>query len=111
MIWGNRLMKGDRLSAGASAWAMDATWGASRNASGARVTTGLTSTINVVWGSACGGADCDGPWTVEGTSDEDSVVWGTDDADSVVWGTDDGDSVVWGTTCSDPACEPVVWEP
>jgi serine protease AprX len=111
VIWGNRLMKGDRLSAGASAWAMDATWGASTNASGARVTTGLTSTRNVVWGSACGGADCEGPWTVEGASDEDSVVWGTDDADSVVWGTDDGDSVVWGTTCSDPACEPVVWEP
>ena len=111
VIWGNRLMKGDRLSAGANAWAVDVTWGASSTSSGQRVTTGLTPTRNVVWGSACGGADCDGPWTVEGASEDDSVVWGTDDADSVVWGTDDGDSVVWGTACSDPACEPVVWEP
>jgi hypothetical protein len=64
---------------------------------------------NIVWGSACDGADCQGPWTVEGTAgdDDDSVVWGT----SVVWGSalDDDDSVVWGTDCSDPSCEPVVW--
>ena len=36
----------------------------------------------------------------------------TDDGnESVVWGTsdDDGESVVWGTSCSDPSCEPVVW--
>jgi hypothetical protein len=37
------------------------------------------------------------------------AVSGADDGDTVVWGTDDGDTVVWGTSCSDPSCEPVVW--
>jgi serine protease AprX len=111
VIWGNRLMKGGRLSVASNGWPANVTWGSTRTPRGERVNIGLSRTRNVVWGSACGGADCDGPWTVEGANDDDSVVWGTDDADSVVWGTDDGDSVVWGTTCSDPSCEPVVWEP
>jgi hypothetical protein len=76
---------------------------------------------NVVWGSACGGADCSATWTIEAVNDDDTVVWGTsddddtvvwgtsDDGDTVVWGTDDDDTVVWGTSCSDPACVPVVW--
>jgi hypothetical protein len=49
---------------------------------------------------------------VWGLSDEDeTVVWGTSDEDeTVVWGTaDDDETVVWGTSCTDPACEPVVW--
>ena len=30
--------------------------------------------------------------------------------DTVVWGTnDDGDTVVWGTSCTDPSCQPVIW--
>jgi hypothetical protein len=39
-------------------------------------------------------------------------VWGTSDAgDTVVWGTsDEGDTVVWGTSCTDPDCEPVIWQ-
>jgi len=65
---------------------------------------------NIVWGSGCGGADCQNmPWTVTGAStDGDTVVWGTaDDGDTVVWGTaDDGDTVVWGT--SDDG-DTVVW--
>jgi serine protease AprX len=71
---------------------------------------------NVVWGSACGGGDCQVPWTttlVSGsTADGDTVVWGTGtaDGDTVVWGTtSDGDTVVWGTSCADPSCAPVVW--
>jgi hypothetical protein len=67
---------------------------------------------NVVWGLACGGADCARPWDILSTSDDgDTVVWGTaDDADTVVWGTtDDDDTVVWGTSCGDPACQPLVW--
>jgi serine protease AprX len=111
VIWGNRLMKGGRLAVASNAWPTNVTWGANRTPNGVRVNLGLTRMGNVVWGSECGGADCEGPWTVEGASADDSVVWGTDDADSVVWGTDDGDSVVWGTSCSDPSCEPVVWEP
>jgi hypothetical protein len=82
--------------------------------------------VNVVWGPACGGLDCQTPWTGEiwgttdegdtvvwGTADEgDTVVWGTtDEGDTVVWGTTDGeDTVVWGTSCTDPACEPTIWK-
>jgi serine protease AprX len=87
---------------------------------------GQSAAVNVVWGPTCGGADCQMAWTgsVYGTSDEgdtvvwgtsdegDTVVWGTSDAgDTVVWGTsDEGDTVVWGTSCTDPDCEPVIWQ-
>jgi hypothetical protein len=63
---------------------------------------------NVVWGSQCGGADCETPWSVF----DSGVVIGADDGDTVVWGTsddDEGDTVVWGTSCSDPSCDPVIW--
>ena len=72
--------------------------------SGLWSTAGVTSTSTqegdtVVWGT----------WTGEG----DTVVWGTwsGEGDTVVWGTSsqEGDTVVWGTSCSDPSCEPVVW--
>ncbi len=80
---------------------------------------------NVVWGTTCGGDDCNVEWSVAasgdaltasdkdtvvwGTLDADTVVWGTLDADTVVWGTLEADTVVWGTTCNDPACVPVIW--
>jgi serine protease AprX len=78
---------------------------------------------NVVWGSTCGGADCTtnpaspgalvgsiGGLLIWDSSDGDTVVWGTTDGDTVVWGTnDDGDTVVWGTSCTDPSCQPVIW--
>ena len=48
------------------------------------------------------------PWNAQ-------VVFGTSDTedDTVVWGTSDteGDTVVWGTSCTDPSCQPVVWNP
>jgi serine protease AprX len=120
LIWGNRLVSGGRLASDANAWAADVTWGAATTPSGRAVEWGVICTSktcddarttrepwtdssgnaeNVVWGSTCGGADCGGPWTVEGANDDDSVVWGTNDDDSVVWGTD----------CSDASCEPVIW--
>jgi subtilisin family serine protease len=110
LLWGNRLITGSLLSPQAIAWRTGVTWGASRTPEGQRIEWSGTSR-NVVWGSACGGADCQEPWTVERASaDDESVVWGTADAESVVWGTAAGDeSVVWGTSCGDPACEPVVW--
>ena len=38
------------------------------------------------------------------------VVWGSSGGDSVVWGSSDsGDSVVWGSSCTDPSCQPIVW--
>jgi serine protease AprX len=134
VIWGNRLLRGGRFTPAASAWATDVMWGAATTPAGASVEFGLLcssntcddarpwrfgegTAFNVVWGDTCSGNDCAvTAWSttvVWGTSDEgDTVVWGTsDEGDTVVWGTsgDEGDTVVWGTSCSDPACEPVVW--
>jgi serine protease AprX len=134
VIWGNRLLKGGRFTPVASAWATDVMWGAATTPAGSSVEFGLlcssntcddarpwrfgeSNPFNVVWGDTCSGDDCAGTaWSatvVWGTSDEgDTVVWGTsDEGDTVVWGTsgDEGDTVVWGTSCSDPACDPVVW--
>jgi hypothetical protein len=112
VIWGNRLYSKGWLTRNANAWNIDVTWGDRRTSSGGDVRLGVLwqSTLqNVVWGTACGGADCQRPWTVEGVSYDDSVVWGTENSDSVVWGTADDESVVWGTNCGDPACEPLRW--
>lgn len=147
LIWGNHLVRGGRLTAGANAWSLDTTWGAATTAGGQGVEWGVMcptatcdaggweawrancadetcSTVtwggeaqDVVWGSACGGADCPGLWSIVSsggavwsTNDGDTVVWGTNgDGDTVVWGTSDGDTVVWGTSCSDPSCQPVIW--
>ena len=76
---------------------------------------------NVVWGTSCGGGDCnDQDWSagdqtvVWGTDTEgDTVVWGTDtEGDTVVWGTSDNGTVVWGSSGGDPgggdfSCESV----
>jgi len=126
IIWGNRLFHGGRFTADADAWSTGVTWGDAW-IGGEPVAWGLrddggawtyrTDAPNVVWGDACGGANCGGPWTiagiggaVTGTSDGDTVVWGTSDGDTVVWGTSsDGDTVVWGASCSDASCQPVIW--
>jgi serine protease AprX len=131
--WGNRLLKGGRFRATASAWAANVMWGASSAPDGSTIDFGFLCSgsdcdgsrpwrfgdgnpFNVVWGDTCSGDDCYGTaWSttvVWGTSDEgDTVVWGTsDEGDTVVWGTsDEGDTVVWGTSCSDAACEPGIW--
>ncbi len=131
IIWGNQLVRGGHLTGTANAWTTDVRWGAWVTLGGQSVEWGVvcgdvmcqsiagpwrlgqSRTVNVVWGPACGGADCQMPWTgsVYGTNDEgDTVVWGTSDEDTVVWGTSDEDTVVWGTSCSDPDCEPVIWK-
>ena len=143
VIWGNQLVRGGRLTADANAWANDVVWGSSATPGGQSIEWGVKCTdatcasttpwrlgatfaVNVVWGTTCGGGDCQMAWTggvygladegdtvVWGTADEgDTVVWGTaDEGDTVVWGTaDEGDTVVWGTSCSDPDCEPVIWK-
>jgi len=131
IIWGNQMVQGGRLTADANAWPTDVVWGSNATPGGPSIEWGAvcgddtcesnspwrlgdTSAVNVVWGPACDGADCDMPWTgsVYGTNDDgDTVVWGTSDEDTVVWGTSDDaeDTVVWGTSCSDPDCEPVIW--
>jgi serine protease AprX len=129
LIWGTQLVSGGRLTADANAWGADVTWGTATTSSGESVVWGTScntpacddgaatlapwtvdaSAHNVVWGLTCGGADCEALWTIEAVNAVESVVWGTTSAESVVWGTIDAESVVWGTSCSDPACEPVIW--
>jgi serine protease AprX len=132
IIWGNRLVQGGRLSADANAWESDVTWGTPLTPAGQIVEWGIVcatpschtvrgtwqwadvNQLNIVWGLSCGGADCQTTWSgqVWGLNDEgDTVVWGTgDEGDTVVWGTsEEGDTVVWGTSCTDPSCDPVIW--
>jgi serine protease AprX len=122
LIWGNRLVKGGRLTPDANAWSTSVTWGADTTSTGSAVNWGafcITSSCdyaigrwtiatskvrNVVWGNMCGGQNCTTPWTVSSvlaaTTGGDTVVWGTaDEGDTVVWGTtEELDTVVWGTT-------------
>jgi serine protease AprX len=103
IIWGNRLYQGDHLVVDPSAEWTGSIWGTNPSFIG----SGLSDAgQNVVWGSQCGGDNCQADWTIFGSG----VVIGADAGDTVVWGTsDDGDTVVWGTSCSDPSCDPVVW--
>ena len=138
LVWGNHLVRGGRLTADANAWSTNVTWGAAPTAAGQHIDWGVICSTancvagsgtpnrwgadlrqqhvqqrhlgrghsqNVVWGSTCGGADCSGPWTIGVTG---YPLSGTEGA-AVVWGTTNGAAVVWGTSCSDPSCEPVIW--
>jgi serine protease AprX len=124
VVWGNQQVHGGQLMPAVNAWPPGLGWGATTTSNGQDIEWGVIGTTqswrlstagtsggssqNVVWGSSCGGADCQGTWA---PSDGDGVVWGTsDNGDGVVWGTSsDGDGVVWGTSCSDSSCQPVMW--
>ena len=147
VVWGNRLIRGGRITPAVNAWWEDVNWGATTTPSGQPVEWGSIDVgggtipwrvtcddgecrsftvsggaLNVVWWQECGGADCDGQWSVErlrtavssasdadtivsGTDDAETIVWGTEGADTIVWGTDDADTIVWGTTDADT----IVW--
>ena len=72
---------------------------------------GTAFSDNIIWGTDCGGADCDA--TIWGTADSANIIWGTaQDGDNIIWGTSahaniiwgtgfDGDNIIWGT--SDPS--------
>jgi serine protease AprX len=143
LVWGNRRVWGGVLTPDANAWFSNVQWGDERTPAGADVVWGeipagsngstapsqpwsvhcidLTcssadwgSSENVVWGSACGGNDCQtSPLTVDlsnllsGATVSQTIVWGTNDAattvwstggQTIVWGTSGGDTIVWGTT-------------
>jgi serine protease AprX len=101
IIWGNRVYDGGLLVADAGEWATSATWGQR-----AWTEPGWTASTNVVWGSTCGGNDCAIPWTT--TSGD--AIYASSDSETVAWGTSDDDfTVAWGTSCSDPSCQPVIW--
>ncbi len=137
LVWGTRLLRGGRIMPAVSAWWQDVIWGEATTPDGQpvewgwidldgqttpwRVTCGdgacstFTASggaLNVVWWQACGGSDCEGPWSVErmrtaasSASDADTIVWGTDDTETIVWGTEGADTVIWGTGDG----ETIVW--
>jgi serine protease AprX len=122
VIWGQSLTQGGQLTPGANAWALTTHWGDNTTATGDTIVWGVICTAsacdqpsawspwgaatageNVVWGQACGGADCGGAWSPpNGGTADDTAVWSTSSVD-------DGDIVVWGTTCTDPSCQ-VIWD-
>src|SRR5262249_11195222 len=97
IFWGSHRIYNGVIATIASAWRIGTLWGSATSVDG----------DTVVWGTVC-----DPMCQVWGpSSPSDTAVWGTSaDGDTVVWGTTDGDTVVWGTSCSDPSCEPVVWQ-
>jgi serine protease AprX len=138
-MWGSRVMSGGQITAMANAWDLDVVWGAATAPDGQDLVWGVADVVdgsawegivadapNIVWGSTCGGLDCQTVWmpgadgTVFTSSDADTVVWGSTDSDTVVWGSSDGDTVVWGSSgddtvvwgssCTDTACRPVIWK-
>jgi serine protease AprX len=148
LIWGNHRVWGGNLTPDADAWSPQVTWGNTRTPGGGDITWGVVwspaalgfggvwlpwsvhcldftcssadwgQSENVVWGSTCGGADCqtggappvandvdamlargtDPQTIVWGTTAEDTIVWGTMNGETIVWGTTNGQTIVWGTT-------------
>src|SRR5262249_14987942 len=118
IIWGNYLVTGGTLTADANAWAIDTEWGSTSTTIGDFIRWGVACAgdactpgvgtwdwvtgvlANVVWGSACNGADCGVPWVAS------QLTTTADEGDTVVWGTsDEGDTVVWGTSCTNSSCQ------
>jgi subtilisin family serine protease len=89
VIWGNHRLSGDAVGAiaAAGAWSADVTWGA-----GSVLATAApdAENDNIVWGTECGGADCNSiVWGTSSSAEGENIVWGTnalDDADNLVWG-------------------------
>jgi serine protease AprX len=101
IIWGNHRLGSGVLNLGGNAFGVGTTWGVAKTDNG----------DNIVWGTACGDAACDGDNIVWGTDSGDNIVWGTaGDGDNIVWGTADaGDNIVWGTDCGGADCDGVAW--
>jgi serine protease AprX len=97
VIWGNRRVGGGELRADASAWRTDVIWGSTTAPDGTTVFLGTQASAdregdNIVWGTECGGADCE------------NIVWGTGtEGENIVWGTSNGENenIVWGTQTLD----------
>ena len=94
IIWGTQLIGGGRIMPGVNAWSRDTLWGAALTAEGVNVEWGVRrngtwrpwrtecldsscttvqwgggTSQNIVWGTACNGADCQGTtWTVAGAT-------------------------------------------
>jgi len=72
-------------------------WGTFLDSLGENIVWGTSLDENIVWGTVCGGNDCE------------NMVWGTFFdalAENLVWGTDAGENLVWGTS---GIVDPSVW--
>jgi hypothetical protein len=110
IIWGNQRLKGGLISPKGNAWGLNIVWGTAAGGAGE----------NIVWGTVCG-SSCDNiVWgtlanvenIVWGTaSSVENIVWGTlRDGENIVWGTlDAAENIVWGTACGSSDCENIVW--
>jgi serine protease AprX len=106
IIWGNRAVEAGALTL--DAWRTDVAWGMRAAVAASSQNDGE----NIVWGTECGGANCE--HIVWGTACEDDecegIVWGTASAgDTVVWGTSgdgEGEKIAWGVA---DAAEDVLW--
>jgi hypothetical protein len=94
IIWGNYRITGGVPLAGASAWALDTTWGDMQAAHGAHAA--------VTWGVRTADDDAvqvelDGDALVIPTADRRNIVWATADRKNIVWATGDRRNIVWAT--------------
>ena len=103
ILWGNHMLSGGVPMPTANAFALGTDWGVAKTDAG----------DNIVWGNACGDANCDN--IVWGMDSGDNIVWGNscDDAscDNIVWGNAVGgdDNIVWGMDCGGADCDNIVW--
>ena len=80
--------------------------------------------VNVVWGSDCGGRNCQRVLWGDAASDgstwgtsigDDNIVWSTYFDDNIVWSTSYDDNIVWSTSYDDnivwstASIKPVLW--
>ena len=99
VIWGNSVVSGDALGAGA--WATDVTWGADAG----KISSTVADVVNLVWGAACGGANCDP------STQNNGLTWGTACESGAVCDPaagSDADLILWGANAVDPA-DDIVW--
>jgi subtilisin family serine protease len=92
VLWGNHMLRGAALAAVAPLWATGALWGTpstALEAGGDVQGAAAGDDDNVVWGEACGGADCHGvAWIgAMAGSETDPTIRGAaaDTADDVLW--------------------------
>jgi serine protease AprX len=121
MVWGRRIIYGDRFVQPSFAelhlfrwdddivWAYDAVkdgieWNAADNAR-------IGDQDNIVWGNVDNIVWGERDTIQWGNAADDNIVWGNDESDNVVWGVDDDlvwgndDTVVWGNSNDDN----IVW--
>ena len=115
IIWDNGRLTGGRIDPRAAAWQAGLAWGAARAPGGEPIAWPGWERRNVVWGTACGGADCGGPWSTgaAGIDGDERVVWGTTEPGALAEGAsaDGHERATGAAVCHGVTCDPVNWRP